>query len=99
MEALSAGVKVVTTDAGALPETTNGFAKIIKNYPVTDQDMQKREKEMIKIFTKEIKKAIKEIRKNKFDPDSQIEYINNRFTKENCIRQWMELDRVIGNMQ
>jgi hypothetical protein len=61
--------------------------------------MQKREKEMIKIFTKEIKKAIKEIRKNKFDPDSQIEYINNRFTKENCIRQWMELDRVIGNMQ
>ena len=44
------------------------------------------------------KKAAKEIRKNKFDPKPQIEYINNRFSGENAMNQWMELDRIIGEM-
>jgi hypothetical protein len=45
-----------------------------------------------------MKKAAKEIRKNKFDPKTQIEYINNRFSRENAMNQWMELDRIIGEM-
>jgi glycosyltransferase involved in cell wall biosynthesis len=99
MEAMSAGVKIVTTDIGALPDTTGGFAKLIKGSPNFIEDVKKEEKRIVNAFKKEIKKSIKEIKKGKFDPLPQIEYINNRFTKDNCKKQWMELDRIIGEMQ
>mgnify|MGYP007077676367 CR=1 FL=1 len=40
-----------------------------------------------------------EIKKNKFDPTLQIEYVNGRFNKKNAISQWMKLDKIIGEMQ
>jgi glycosyltransferase involved in cell wall biosynthesis len=98
MEAMSAGCIVTTTDAGVLPETTGGYAKIIKGYPIEYQEIDYRDKELVKIFTKEIKKVIKQVKKKNFDPLPQIEYINNRFTEDNSIRQWMELDRIVGEM-
>lgn len=95
MECLSGGVKIVSSDLGALPETTNGYAKIMQDFPYKIEDIIKNRNKIIKFFTKEMKKSIKEIRKGKFDPTEQIEYINNRFTWENTEKQWLELDRYL----
>ena len=83
MEAMSAGLKIITSSLGALPDTTGGYATIMQNFPYQDEKIAEKRNEIIKFFTKEMKKSIKEIRKGKFDPTDQINYINNRFTWEN----------------
>jgi glycosyltransferase involved in cell wall biosynthesis len=97
MEAMSAGLKIITTDLGALPDTTGGFAKIISGMPVNNKTLKVKEKEdLIKGFVKEMKKAIKEQRKGKFNFEKQKEYIDNRFTWEKTKQQWIEFDKIIG---
>jgi glycosyltransferase involved in cell wall biosynthesis len=97
MEAMSAGLKIITTDLGALPDTTGGFAKIIPGMPVNNDFLKEKEKEeLIKIFIKEMKKSIKEARKGKFNFEEQKKYIDNRFTWENTKQQWIEFDKIIG---
>jgi glycosyltransferase involved in cell wall biosynthesis len=89
MEALSAGVKVVSTDLGALPETTLGYAKLIPGFPVDPKEQDLVKNKYVKIFAKEIKKAIKEIRKGKFNPEPQIDAINKAFSWEETEKQWI----------
>ena len=97
MEAMSAGLRIITTDLGALPDTTGGFAKIIPGMPVDNEFFKGKEKEdLIKKFTKEMKKAIKEARRGKFNFDQQKEYVDNRFTWEKTKQQWIEFDKIIG---
>jgi glycosyltransferase involved in cell wall biosynthesis len=97
MEAMSAGLRIITTDLGALPDTTGGFAKIITGMPVDNEFFKGKEKEeLIKKFTKEMKKAIKEARRGKFNFDQQKEYVDNRFTWEKTKQQWIEFDKIIG---
>jgi glycosyltransferase involved in cell wall biosynthesis len=99
MECLSGGLKIIASDLGALPETTNGYATMMKNFPYKNEDIEKNRKKIIKFFTKEMKKSIKEIRKGKFDPTDQINYINNRFTWENTEKQWIKLDKYLQSLK
>jgi glycosyltransferase involved in cell wall biosynthesis len=92
MEALSAGIKIVCTDLGALSETTMGFAKIVKGYPREIYKQRIKRKKYVRVFRKEIKKAIREIRKNKFDPTLQVKAINERFSWEAIEKQWIDFN-------
>jgi glycosyltransferase involved in cell wall biosynthesis len=98
MEAMSAGLKIITSDLGALPDTTGGYATIMKDFPKDNEGILEKRNEIIKFFTKEMKKSIKEIRKGKFDPTDQINYINNRFTWENTEKQWLNLDKYLQSL-
>lgn len=92
MEAMSAGLKVITTDLGALPETTLGFAKIVKNFPRENYKQKIKRKKYVRIFKKQIIKAVKEIRNNKFDPQPQIQAINNKFNWDVVEKQWRDFN-------
>ena len=92
MEALSAGIKVVTTTLGALPETTLGHAKLIKHMPVFKESQDALKEKFIKIFTKEIKKAVNEVRKGKFKPEKQISDVLNAFSLEKVQNQWRDFN-------
>lgn len=92
MEAMSAGLKVITTDLGALPETTLGFAKIIPGFPIDRKGQDRLKSKYVKIFYKEMKKAIKEVRSKTFNPISQIEAVNSAYGWETVKNQWLELN-------
>ena len=92
MEALSAGIKVVTTTLGALPETTLGHAKLIKHMPVFVENQDALKEKFVKIFTKEIKKAVKEVRKGKFKPEKQISDVLDAFSLTRVQDQWRDFN-------
>jgi glycosyltransferase involved in cell wall biosynthesis len=92
MEALSAGIKVVTTTLGALPETTLGHAKLIKHMPVFVENQDALKEKFVKIFTKEIKKAVKEVRKGKFKPEKQISDVLDAFSLKRVQDQWRDFN-------
>lgn len=95
MEAMSAGVKIVSTDLGAVPETTLGFAKIIKHFPREIYKQNSKRNKYVRIFRKEILKAIDEIRNNKFDPTKQVQAINNRFNWQEIEKQWTRFNALM----
>lgn len=95
MEAMSGGLYIITTDLGALPDTTMGYAKIIKNFPYIDEKIYANRDKIVKTFTKEMKKSIKLIRSGKFNPDKQINAVNKRFSHENSLQQWLKLDEYL----
>lgn len=92
MEAMSAGLKIVTTDLGALPETTLGFAKIIKGFPIETYRQNAKKKKYIRLFRKAMIKAIDEVRSGKFDPLEQVSAVNNRFNWNVIEKQWIDFN-------
>lgn len=95
MEAMSAGVKIISTDLGAVPETTLGFAKIIKRFPRETYKQNSKQRKYVRIFIRQMKKAIKEVRLNKFDPRPQIAAINNRFNWDVIEKQWIDFNSLM----
>lgn len=92
MEAMSAGIKIVTTTLGALPETTLGHAKLIKHMPVYKEDQDAQKQKFVKIFTKEIKRAVKQIKSNKFNPEKQVNHVKEAFSLEKVQNQWRDFN-------
>lgn len=92
MEAMSAGLKIISTDLGAVPETTLGFAKIIPGFPIKFVDQNKVKSKYVRIFYKEMKRAIKEIRSKSFNPINQIEAVKDAYGWETVRQQWVDLN-------
>jgi glycosyltransferase involved in cell wall biosynthesis len=86
-EAMSAGLLCVTSDLGALPEVSNGYTTI---YPYT-QDRE----EHVRVFTEKLKEAIETVKSGKWNPEAQIEYINNKFSWNAIRDKWLEFHELL----
>jgi glycosyltransferase involved in cell wall biosynthesis len=95
MEAMSAGVKVITFDLGALPETTLGFATIIPGFPKEFNLQEKAKEKYTKKIYKEMKKSIKEARSGSFNPRDQIESVKKAYGWETVKQQWIDLNSIL----
>ena len=85
IESLSCGLKVVTSNLGALPETTEGWARM---YPVLNSP----ELHTLR-FAKILNEEIEKIRENSEEShlSSQMSVYNTRWTWDFRINQWNEL--------
>lgn len=79
IEALSAGLRVVTSSLGALPETTEGWAHI---YPYLMDKSKHAE-----VFASLLKKEIEDVRKG-IDLEEQVRVYAPRWSWNNRINQW-----------
>ena len=83
IEALSAGLRVVTSNLGALPETTEGLARI---YPYLMDEKKHAEK-----FAEVLLEEIEFIKSGLFIPTKQIEIYKPRWSWDIRIKEWKKL--------
>ena len=82
IEALSAGLRVLCSSLGALPETTEGWAKIYPFY--MDRNVH------IKMFSKLLDEEIKNIKKG-LDLNLQADIYSNNWSWDKRIKEWEKL--------
>jgi FkbM family methyltransferase len=84
IEALSAGLRVVTSSLGALPETTEGFAKIYPFYPNKQIHAQK--------FAEVLKYEIELMSRGKLNRQLQFQqdYYRNKWSWDSRINDWID---------
>jgi glycosyltransferase involved in cell wall biosynthesis len=90
IEALSAGLRVVTSNLGALPETTEGWARM---YPYLMDPNLHAEK-----FASILSEEIENIHKNRLNHHlkQQVDLYNTRWTWDYRIKEWLQfLDSLI----
>jgi len=85
IEALAAGCSVVSSNLGALPETSLGFARQYGFIP-------DRQKHIIR-FAQELKETIDEYRAGKFDATEQVKKVNDYYSWETRVKDWIKLDK------
>lgn len=85
IEAISAGLRVITSSLGALPETTEGFTRIYPFLPNLDLHSQK--------FAKILSEEIELMRNNKLENHlkDQINVYNKKWTWSYRIKEWIKL--------
>lgn len=83
IEALSAGLRVITSNLGALPETSEGWANI---YPfLMDKEIH------AQAFAKIMLEEIARVKDQQFDPAQQIGIYAPRWSWETRITEWQNL--------
>ena len=90
IEALSAGLRVVTSNLGALPETTEGWARM---YPYLMDPSLHAQK-----FANILSEEIENVRSGKLDHHlrQQVDLYNTRWTWDYRIKEWLQfLDSLI----
>jgi glycosyltransferase involved in cell wall biosynthesis len=89
-EALSSGMKVITTDSGALEETTNGFATIVKKPKGIFKNYR-----FAKKFGKQLSVEISNYKN--FNSSEQIKIINSLYSWEKVKENWITFDSFVKN--
>lgn len=84
-EAMSAGNLPIYPDYGALKEISGGRG-LVYDYVEDIRDH-------IHLFKEKLEIAIEMIKDNAWDPTEQIRYINDNFSWENILKQWIEFDK------
>ncbi|MFY9288522.1 MAG: glycosyltransferase family 4 protein, partial [Alphaproteobacteria bacterium] len=86
IEAMAAGLKVVTTNRAALPETASGFAKHIV---IDDPDSPTRFDALIdaSLFAKAVREAMQD--KNEAKQREQVDYFNTHYRWQKRVEEWV----------
>jgi glycosyltransferase involved in cell wall biosynthesis len=85
IEALAAGCSVVASNLAALSETSLGFARLYGYIP----DRQKH----IERFAEELKQTITEYRNGEFDSTTQVQVINNYYSWDTRVQDWIKFSK------
>jgi glycosyltransferase involved in cell wall biosynthesis len=91
VEALACGLRVVTTDSGALPDVVGKYGHIVEQ-PEVDQYNH----ELAKRFAKALDKEIRDYRSGKFNPTKQIKYVKKTYSNEANRKYWVKLNKKLG---
>lgn len=110
VECMSAGLSVVTSSAGALPEIGKNYIRtfdwsdrfkqhidLSDDFAVmrTANQLPSLYQKDLNNFIKQANIAIEEIQKGKFNPEKQIEYVNNTYSWKTAEQNWLNWHEVL----
>jgi len=88
IEAMSAGLYCITNSFSVLPETGMGFTKM---YPFLE-DSEKEAQQM----ANEIRYGVDLLKSGKFNPDTQIPFVNKEYSWNSRIKEWQDFSNRIN---